>query len=237
MRSAGSSTISTGRSARSASAESAGPRPRSEQPRVQPAHELADLLQRQRQLRLGRFEQLRHLAGIGLQAAADEMQVERDGDEPLLRPVEVALDAAPLGVTGGDDAGAGLRQVADRLTQVGHVADDRDHLVVAARDDAGLEVLDRAVDRLEPIVRRRERACLESPCDRAQQRVETSAGRISSTLRPRISSGGWASFDMSPASSRYSPSRESRSIRSGMASKSARWRASTREETASMSSW
>ena len=55
MRSAGSSTISTGRSARSASVESAGPRPRSSS-RGCSAHELADLLQRQRQLRLGRFE-------------------------------------------------------------------------------------------------------------------------------------------------------------------------------------
>ena len=71
---------------------------------MQAADELADLLQRERQLGLCRLDQCRHLAGVGLEPPADQLEVERDGDESLLRAVvQVALDASALGVPGRDD--------------------------------------------------------------------------------------------------------------------------------------
>ena len=44
-----------------------------EQPRVEAADELADLLERQRQLGLRRLDELRHLGRIGLEAPLDQV--------------------------------------------------------------------------------------------------------------------------------------------------------------------
>ncbi|HTE63610.1 MAG TPA: hypothetical protein VK631_24855, partial [Solirubrobacteraceae bacterium] len=71
---------------------------------VDPARELAQLLDRELRLLAGLGDQLRRARGIGRDARLGEP--ERDGhrDQPLLRAVvEVALDPPALGVGGGDD--------------------------------------------------------------------------------------------------------------------------------------
>ena len=74
---------------------------------MQAADELADLLQGQRQLGLCRLDQCRHLAGVGVELPEDQLKVERDGDESLLRAVvQIALDASALGVPGRHDSRA-----------------------------------------------------------------------------------------------------------------------------------
>ena len=96
--------------------------------------------------------------------------MERDRDQALLRPVvQVSLDATAFLVAGRDDPRTRLGQFSHRLAQVGDVADDRDDLVAPAGDDAGLEILERAVDGPQPVVRGRERARLERRSDRAHQ--------------------------------------------------------------------
>ena len=74
---------------------------------MQAADELPDLLQRERQLDLCSLDQCRHLARVGLEPPADQLEVERDGDESLLRAVvQVALDASALGIPGRHEPGA-----------------------------------------------------------------------------------------------------------------------------------
>src|SRR4051794_41830416 len=69
------------------------------------ARELAQLLQRLRELVAGRADELLRERWVVADAALDHPQLERDRDESLLRAVvEVALEPAPLRVAGGDDA-------------------------------------------------------------------------------------------------------------------------------------
>ena len=171
---------------------------------MEAAHELADLLERERELGLRRVDQLRHLGRIGLEAALDQVQMERDGHEPLLGAVvQVALDAAPLGVAGGDDPRAGVGQVAHRAAQLGDVADDGNDLVGAGRE------------RLAPRTRaRRPGGCggvystvASLPCSsdvrtHCISRSATSGGSSSCVVAPTTWSGGFASFDVSPPISR-----------------------------------
>ena len=81
---------------------------------MDPARELAQLLQRLGELVAGRPDELLRQRRVGADAALDHPQLKGDGDEPLLRAVvEVALQPPPLRVAGGDDAlarGAQLRE-------------------------------------------------------------------------------------------------------------------------------
>ena len=69
------------------------------------AREVAQLLERGARLRLRLVDELqRHAVGVVAQALAGHAELEAEGDEALLRAVvQVALDAAALGVGGGDD--------------------------------------------------------------------------------------------------------------------------------------
>ena len=119
------------------------------------ARELAQLLQRVRELVARGGHELLGLGGIAADVRADHPQLQRERDEPLLRAVvQVALEPAALGVAGRDDAlarrlhlgepGLGLREQtlvlqrhrrrgADRLDHLRvvverRVVDDRRHL-------------------------------------------------------------------------------------------------------------
>ena len=76
-----------------------------ERRRVDAARQLPELLERVGQLvARGRRELLR-LGGIAPDVGAEHPQLERERDEPLLGAVvQVALEPAPLGVAGRDDA-------------------------------------------------------------------------------------------------------------------------------------
>ena len=66
---------------------------------MDPAGELAQLVQRRLQLGLGFGEQLR--VGVGV---AQELQCEPEREQPLLRAVvQVALESSAFRVAGGDD--------------------------------------------------------------------------------------------------------------------------------------
>ena len=141
-----------------------------EDPRVEAPDELADLLERELQLGLGGVEQLGDHLRDGAEAIADQVQMQGDGDEPLLRSVvEVALDPAALGVPGRDDPRAGLAQVAYRLPQVGDVAYDHQHLARESRGDPQLEVAQLAEVGVEPVVHGRELAGRERSLDAGHQ--------------------------------------------------------------------
>ena len=165
------STISTGSTARSGERRERGAEPSvAEQSRVQAADELANLLQRERQLVLGRLDQCRHLAGVGLEPPPDQLEVERDGDESLLRPVvQVALDAPPLGVSRCHQPGARLLQLARYFVQIRDVADDRDDFVLGGGRDSNLEVAILTEMGPEPVLDRREPAGLERRADARHQ--------------------------------------------------------------------
>src|SRR5919204_1774620 len=85
---------------------------------MDPAGELAELAQRQIELAPGLLELLDRAGVIGeLPLQGDQLQRERD--EALLSPVvEVALEAAPLALSGLDDAGARLPQLLHPRTQL-----------------------------------------------------------------------------------------------------------------------
>ena len=105
----------------SARVASAGREPRLGQDRgVDPVRQLAELRQGLQRV-VGRVGQQRGGAGVavGLGASAGEPEVVGEGEEPLLRPVvEVALEPAPRGVAGLDDAvarGAEVLELAEHL--------------------------------------------------------------------------------------------------------------------------
>ena len=130
---------------------------------MEAADELADLLEGERELALGGLEQLGHGFGLAFELPADQVQEQRDADEPLLRAVvEVALDPPPLGIAGGDDPRARLAHVADRGVQLRDVADDREHLARCGRSDPQLEVAQVAEVGAKPVVDRRELTGRES---------------------------------------------------------------------------
>ena len=84
------------------------------------ARELAQLLERLRELIAGRLHQPLRQCGVGLDAALDHLQLERHADEPLLCAVmEVALQPPPFGVTGGDDALARGPQLREPILGLG----------------------------------------------------------------------------------------------------------------------
>ena len=137
---------------------------------MQPAHELADLLERECELGLGRVDQLRHLGRVGLEAALDQVEMERDGHEPLLGAVvQVALDTAPLGVAGGDDPRPGVGQIPHRATQLGDVAHDGDHFVRPGRSRSHLELALVAQVGAKRVLDRGEPALLERRADALHQ--------------------------------------------------------------------
>ena len=71
---------------------------------VDPARELAQLVERLRELAVGCAEERFRLLGVSLQGRLDEPQLERERDEPLLRPVvQISLQPPALGVGRLDD--------------------------------------------------------------------------------------------------------------------------------------
>ena len=89
---------------RVASDSSAGRQAVIERGRVDAARQLAQLLQRVRELVARRGRELLGLLGVAPDVGADHPQLQRQRDEPLLGPVvQVALEPAALGVAGGDD--------------------------------------------------------------------------------------------------------------------------------------
>jgi hypothetical protein len=143
-----------------------------EQARVEAADELADLFERQRQLRLRRRNQLRHLGRVGLEPALDQVQVERNGHEPLLGTVvQVSLDAAALGVARGHDPRARVGHVTHRAAQLGDVAHDRNDLVGAGRSDTRLELALVPEAGAEGVLDRRQPALVERRPDALHQRL------------------------------------------------------------------
>ena len=75
--------------------------------RVDAAGQLAQLLQRRRELLAGRLQKRVRRVGVGVEPRPSEAQRKRERDEPLLGAVvEVSLEPAPLGVARLDDARA-----------------------------------------------------------------------------------------------------------------------------------
>ena len=125
-----------GRGARPASASSAGARPRSVRTAGwMPARELAQLLEARGELLARRLEQRASAARDRPRARLRASRsCQRERDEPLLGAVvEVALEPAPLGVAGLDDAGARRGQL---VVRVGVREGQRDEL--GELGDAGL---------------------------------------------------------------------------------------------------
>jgi hypothetical protein len=76
------------------------------------SRQLAELLERLRELLGGAAQELCGLVGVCVQLGLSEPEGERERDEALLRPVvEVALEATPLGVTGLQEALARMAQL------------------------------------------------------------------------------------------------------------------------------
>ena len=72
---------------------------------MQTARQLAQLVERERQLLTGVFEQRASGRGVLVQLVQRDAEAERQRDDPLLcAVVQVALEPAPLDVAGGDDA-------------------------------------------------------------------------------------------------------------------------------------
>jgi hypothetical protein len=81
--------------------------------RVDPAGELAQLLDRELDLLAGIRDQLRGTRRLARDLRLGEAERQGDADEALLRAVvQVALDPPALGVGGGDDALPRVAQVA-----------------------------------------------------------------------------------------------------------------------------
>ena len=77
---------------------------------MDPARQLAQLLERAAELLLGAAEQLLGAVGVLAQACLRQPHRQRQRDEPLLGAVvQVALEPPPLGRAGLDDAGARAR--------------------------------------------------------------------------------------------------------------------------------
>ena len=117
--------------------------------RVDAAGQLAQLLERLREVRVGAPEQLGRLRVAVGDLPPDQAQGERERDEPLLRAVvQVALEPAPLVVARRDDARARCRQLLARLgvgqrerDELGEVGDPllgsrRQRLLLDRRDHA-----------------------------------------------------------------------------------------------------
>ena len=111
---------------------------------MDPAGELAQLLDRELELRRGlirRGDRLGVLAGPSGEPSPDAAQRERDRDEPLLGAVvEVALQPAALLVGRLDDPRPRAADLGLDGPHLREVADDRGDLVRAARGDPGLEL-------------------------------------------------------------------------------------------------
>src|SRR5207244_5537597 len=100
--------------------------------RVDAARELAQLLERLRELRARAVEERGRAVGVVAELAAGEAERERERDEALLRAgVEVPLQPPPLGVPGLDDAGARGPQLFLLLLALRHVG--RRHEIGPAR--------------------------------------------------------------------------------------------------------
>ena len=112
-----SASMSTVTGSRSASASSACAQALLAEDRgVQPARDLAQLLQARVELARGVVEQVGRGLGMRGQPRAGEAQLEHDGDEALLGAVvEVALEPAALLVAGLDQARARRDEVGARL--------------------------------------------------------------------------------------------------------------------------
>ena len=83
-----------------------------EQRRVDAVREVAQLLHRFLEIEADLVEHRLGLLGIGVGDLAGEAHADRERHEVLLRAVvQVAFDAAALGVGGLDDAGAGRAQL------------------------------------------------------------------------------------------------------------------------------
>ena len=76
-----------------------------ERRRVEAARELAQLPERQGQLSARGRHQLLGRRRVAADVGLDQPQLQGEGDQPLLRAVvQVALEPAPLGVAGRDQA-------------------------------------------------------------------------------------------------------------------------------------
>ena len=83
------------------------------------AGELAQLVERSTQLRVGLGEELAGAVRLGAELRAGELQREPEREQPLLRAVvEVALEPPPLLVPGADDAGARRAQLGELGAQL-----------------------------------------------------------------------------------------------------------------------
>ena len=71
---------------------------------MDPAGELAQLVERRAQLGVGLAEQLGGAVGLGAERGSRELQREPEREQPLLGAVmQIALEPAALLVSGGDD--------------------------------------------------------------------------------------------------------------------------------------
>ena len=109
---------------------------------MQPARELADLVDRERRAAPRARSSRSRAAPAAVREARDRdpQRLQRD-DEPLLGSVvEIALEPPPLRVARLHESLVGGAELALRLPQLRRVADDRDDLVVVDRHDACLEL-------------------------------------------------------------------------------------------------
>ena len=110
-------SISTGMVRRVGERFQCAPQPAvAEDRRMQPARDLAQLLQRGVELARGLLQQVGRGLGVRGQPRPRQAQLEHDGDEALLGAVvQVALQPAPLLVAGLDQARARRDQIGARL--------------------------------------------------------------------------------------------------------------------------
>ena len=145
---------------------------------MDPAGELAKLLQTERELFAGLREQLRRSRRVGRQLRLGETKAESKRDEALLcAVVEVPLEPLPLGVAGLDDACARRGQLLAGLR-------------VCERDgDEVREFLEASLDIRVGIARTRSREIEVEP----QSRPETTIGAAAPELTRAATMCSWTS--------------------------------------------
>ena len=144
---------STGSGARARIASSAGTEAAVGEDRgVDAARQLAQLVERARELGLGLLEQPGNRVGAPLERALGEPQLQGERDEALLRAVvQVALEAAALGVAGAHDARARGRQLVVRVGVGERLRDEVGEVAQALLGSLGQRALvDRGGDERAP---------------------------------------------------------------------------------------
>ena len=134
--------------------------------------ELANRGEARRELRARRRKGLARGLRVAVEIPLGQVERQVRRDQMLLRPVvQVSLEAPALADLGLDDAGTNLAALLLGAPVLGHVTDDRQHLVLPDADDPGLEVAELAGERPEAVVDVLKPPGVERALDAAHQRT------------------------------------------------------------------